>query len=104
MAWLAERHEDAKDLGAAQSRRIEENRFVAARHGLDGHFADVVTGEPRPVRELLQERIETLAPVAERLGCGAELAGLSLERNGALRQRAVGLPDVTGRPAARFLG
>ena len=55
------------------------------------------------MRDILRERIETLAPVAERLGCASELAGLSLERNGAIRQREVGLAAVTGWLADRFL-
>ena len=84
VAWLAERHEG---LDAPERWRIEHNRFAAARHGLDASFADLETGERRPVRDILRERLETLAPVAERLGCASELAGLSLERNGAVRQR-----------------
>jgi hypothetical protein len=44
-----------------------------------------------------------LAPVAERLGCGEELAGLSLERNGAIDLREVGLEASVGWLADRFL-
>ena len=101
VAWLRER----EDLGSPQSWRIAENRWRAARHGLDAELADLVTGERRPVRELLRERVLALAPVAERLGCAAELAAVEpmIERNGAVRQREVGAAAVTGWLADHFL-
>jgi carboxylate-amine ligase len=101
VAWLAERHEV---LDVPDRWRIEHNRFAAARHGLDARFADLSTGERRPVREILHERLETLMPIAADLGCATELSTLSLERNGAVAQREVGLGAVTGWLADRFLG
>ena len=71
--------------------RIEENRWAACRYGVEGAFADLRTGEPRPVRERLHSLIDMLEPLAERLGSAPELEharGL-VERNGALLQRAV---------------
>ena len=59
--------------GAAPDELLDENRWLAARHGLDARFADYRTGERRHVRELLAERVELLAPTAERLGCAQEL-------------------------------
>jgi carboxylate-amine ligase len=110
VAWLLERHEAGEPLGAPESWRIAENRWAAARHGLDANLADLVSGEARPVRELLRERLETLAPVAARIGCAAELAGTHalVERNGAIRQREVAaetdLLGVTSWLTDRFLG
>jgi carboxylate-amine ligase len=91
VAWLADRHVAGEPLGVADDWRIAENRWAACRHGLDGTFADLVTGERRPVRDVLGERLEQLAPVAARLGCADELSGAAalVERNGALRQRAL---------------
>ena len=92
VAWLAERHDAGEPLGAPETWRIAENRWVGLpRTASTASFADLETGERRPVREVLRERLEQLAPVAERLGCAAELAGARAlaERNGALRQRAV---------------
>jgi carboxylate-amine ligase len=100
IAWLAERDEVPV---AHETWRIEHNRFAAARYGLDATFTDVLTGERRPVRDILGERLDALAPVAERLGCGAELAGISLERNGAHRQREAGVHTATSWLADRFL-
>ena len=110
VAWLAERHEAGEVLAAPESWRVAENRWAAARRGLDANLADLVSGEPRPVRELLRERLETLAPVAARIGCADELAGAYalVEQNGALRQRQVAaetdLRGVTDWLASRFLG
>jgi carboxylate-amine ligase len=109
VAWLAERHNSGEALESAESWRIAENRWIAARRGLDGRLADLATGERRPVREILAERLETLAPTAARIGCAEELAGARdlIERNGAIRQREVaaerGLPGLTGWLAGRFL-
>ncbi len=89
---LAERH-DAGELGAAPipSWRIEENRWSACRHGMDGTFADLRSGEPIPTSEHVAALLDRLAPVAERLGAGEALtdAARLVRRNGASRQRAV---------------
>jgi carboxylate-amine ligase len=98
VAWLADGNGET-----AERWRIEHNRFAAARHGLDAVFTDLTTGVRRPVRDILGERLQSLTPVADRLGCAAELAGLSLERNGAIRQREVGLAAAPGWLADRFL-
>jgi carboxylate-amine ligase len=45
---LAERPEPAHE-----SWRIDQNRWSACRHGLEGEMTDLVTGERRPTRELL---------------------------------------------------
>jgi len=109
VAWLVERHEAGEELPAAPSWRIAENRFSAARDGLDGTLADLASGEPLPTRERLTARIAELAPVAARLGCAGELeaARRLAEENGALRQRRVaareGIEALPGWLAERFL-
>jgi carboxylate-amine ligase len=71
---------------------VRENKWRAARYGLD---ADVVVDEKgtvRPVRQAIAELAEELAPTAKRLGCEAELADVErLLTAGASyqRQRAV---------------
>ena len=94
VAWLAARH-DGGDLPEPDPTwRIEENRWQACRHGLDGTLADLRTGEPEPARERLAERFEQLAPSAVAVGCAAELdrARELLRENGAERQRSTGGP------------
>jgi carboxylate-amine ligase len=39
----------------AESWRIDQNRWSACRHGVEGAMTDLVTGERRPTRELLEE-------------------------------------------------
>ena len=117
IGWLADR----EPLPAAPSWRIAENRWSACRHGLDGTMAELVTGEVAPTRERIGALLAELEPVAERLGCAAELARVDVTANGAVRQReaaaAAAPPDgaapgaaaapahaVTAWLAGRFLG
>lgn len=86
-AWLAQRHDGGEPEPIAPTWRIEENRWQALRHGLDGTLADLVTGDPAPTRERLAallDRLEPWAPAAE-LAHARRLA----ESNGAERQRRV---------------
>ena len=71
---------------------IMENKWRAARYGLD---ADIVIDEKetvRPVRQAITDLVEDLEPIARRLGCAAELADVErVLATGASyqRQRAV---------------
>jgi carboxylate-amine ligase len=106
VGWLADRHDAGERLDTHDSWRIDENRFAACRSGTGAVFADLASGERTPVREILLERIETLAPTAARLGCAAELesARALVEANGAVRARAIGdAHAVTADLADRFL-
>lgn len=91
VAWLAERHADGEEDSPVPTWRIEENRWAACRHGVEGAFADLRSGEPRPARDCLYSLLDQLGPFAERLGAAAPLehARSLVERNGALQQRAV---------------
>jgi carboxylate-amine ligase len=90
VAWLASGSDEGEALPPA-TWRIEENRWSAARHGVDGEMADLLSGEPEPTRARLHGRLDTLAPIAERLGYPHLLAQAAslLEANGAMRQREV---------------
>jgi carboxylate-amine ligase len=63
--------------------RIEENRWQALRHGLDGTMADLQTGEPKPTRERLYELLDAIDGEGDDLTAARRL----VERNGADRQR-----------------
>ena len=91
-AWLAERVAAGEELPVAPTWRIAENRWWAARHGLDASLADLVTGEREPLRVRLERLFDELAPVAVRLGCAAQLErarAMAAGPGGAARQRAV---------------
>jgi carboxylate-amine ligase len=109
VAHLAARHDAGEDLPVIPSWRIEQNRWSACRHGLDGPLADLATGELLPARERLGGLLDDLAPVAAGLACGSELARARdmVQGGAAARQRAVvaerGLPGLVDWLAARFL-
>ncbi|MDQ4131478.1 MAG: YbdK family carboxylate-amine ligase, partial [Actinomycetota bacterium] len=70
---------------------LVENRFLAARDGIDARMIDP-DGERRvPVREQVEDLLEACLPHARALGCADELASVRrlLERSGAGRQRAL---------------
>jgi glutamate---cysteine ligase / carboxylate-amine ligase len=109
LAWLGERHDQGEPLSTAATWRIQQNRWSACRHGVEGGMADLRSGEMSPTREGLRELLDTLSPVAARLGASAELdraRGL-VEVNGAIAQREVagrsGIRSVAGWLANQFL-
>lgn len=69
-----------------------ENKWRAARHGLDARLHDFSTGRSVTARNLARELVQTLRPISQDLGCEAELEGL-LEiidaGTGAEKQRAI---------------
>jgi carboxylate-amine ligase len=70
---------------------LDENRWLAARHGLEAELIDAGGGR-RPVRELTPELLSELRPHAAELHCEEQLDGVEdLLRggNGALRQQMV---------------
>ncbi len=68
---------------------LDENRFLAARDGMDARLVDPPAR--RPVRDRLAELLEDCATVSRELGCSDELADVArLARSpGAARQRAL---------------
>ena len=53
---------------------VEENKWRAARYGLDAELIDLEhDDEVRPAREAVLELVELALPAARRLGCEAEL-------------------------------
>ena len=53
---------------------VQENKWRAARYGLDAIVIPTPTSNERLVTDDLADLLERLAPVAERLGCSDELA------------------------------
>jgi glutamate---cysteine ligase / carboxylate-amine ligase len=89
--WLGERHDAGEALPDAATWRIEENRWSAARHGVEGTMADLQSGTRTETRARLHALIEAVTPAARGLGCAAELdaARALVDENGAMRQREV---------------
>ena len=68
---------------------LAENRFIAARDGVQARLIDTTEESLRPVTELVGELLVAARPHAEALGCAQELAWVTdLASNpGAVRQR-----------------
>lgn len=89
---LAEHFEAGEQLTRYPHQMVDENKWLAARHGLDGELVDLPSRERIATRELARRLLDRLRPHAEELGSAAELAGVEdlLERgNGAARQLVV---------------
>jgi len=71
---------------------VRDNKWRATRYGLDAIVITDESGSTAPLRDELFELVRELKPVADRLGCAAELdvAGEVLDRGASYeRQRAV---------------
>jgi glutamate---cysteine ligase / carboxylate-amine ligase len=53
---------------------VRENKWRAARYGLDAEIVADARGTVRPVRAAIHELVDDLTPTARRLGCEDELA------------------------------
>lgn len=89
---------------------VNDNKWRATRYGLDAHVITDERGSTAPLRDDLYELVRELAPVATRLGCGAELDvvseilhnGASYERQRAIVEQGGTLNDVVDALSAEF--
>jgi glutamate---cysteine ligase / carboxylate-amine ligase len=71
---------------------VDENKWRAARYGLEADLVDLAHDTQRPATEAIRELLDKAEPAARRLGCGDELAeveGIMERGNGADDQRRV---------------
>ncbi|HEY1591483.1 MAG TPA: carboxylate-amine ligase [Solirubrobacteraceae bacterium] len=89
---LSEHYESGQPLSRYPYEMLDENKWLAARHGLDGELVDLPGSDRVSTRELAQRLVNRIRPHAEELGSAAELEHVEdlLERgNGAARQVVV---------------
>jgi glutamate---cysteine ligase / carboxylate-amine ligase len=89
---LAEHHEAGTRLSDYPYQMLDENKWLAARHGLEGELVDLPSSDRVMTKELARRLLDRLRGHAEDLGSAAELAGIEdlLARgNGAARQLVV---------------
>jgi carboxylate-amine ligase len=89
---LAEHFDEGKHLGEYPWQMLDENRWLAARHGLSGELVDLPTNARVATKALAQRLLDRLRDHAQDLGSAAELEGIDdlLARgNGAARQVVV---------------
>ena len=71
--WMSDRLDRGETLTVLQPWYVRENKWRAARYGMDAEVITDVAGTQRHVDDDLRDLITTLVPVADRLGCQAEL-------------------------------
>jgi carboxylate-amine ligase len=104
--------EDEPDMAqlAVPQEVLAENRFLAARDGMDAELIEPSLDRRIPARELLADLVVACRPHAQALDCVAELDHIALlgERTGAQRQldgaRTLGsLPRLVAALSDNFL-
>ena len=89
---LAEHFDAGKRLSHYPFEMLDENKWLAARHGLDGELVDLPHSDRVPARALARRLIDRMREHSQDLGSAAELEAVDdvLERgNGAARQVVV---------------
>jgi carboxylate-amine ligase len=89
---LCEHFDAGKQLSRYPYEMLDENKWLAARHGLDGELVDLPKDERVPTKQLVRRVLDRMRDHAQDLGSANELAGVEdlLENgNGAARQVVV---------------
>ncbi|UOQ88851.1 glutamate--cysteine ligase [Agromyces endophyticus] len=95
--WMSTRLDHGEPLEVLQPWYTRENKWRAARYGLEAVVITDATGSERPVSADLLGLVETLAPVAARLGCERELAEVAhMVAAGASAKRQVDVAEASG--------
>ena len=90
----SERHAVGAQLPSFHRILTTENKWLAARYGLEAPVMDLVAGRRNrvPVAQLVRRTLRELEPHARELGCDVELEGISeilAKGNGSDRQRRI---------------
>jgi len=89
---LGDHFEAGKELSHYPFEMLDENKWLAARHGLDGELVDLPSRDRVSTKALAQRLVDRLRGHAEDLGSGSELAAVEdlIENgNGGSRQLVV---------------
>jgi carboxylate-amine ligase len=92
VVWLGERYNAGLPLPQHKAWTVRENKWRAARYGLDAEIIRDEEGNLLSLRRSIGDTIEMLEPFAEKLGCHEDLCRVNdmLERGtSATRQREV---------------
>lgn len=89
--------DEGRELPTMPSWYHRENKWRAARYGLDARLIVDADGTQRPVRDHLAEVLDELTPVALELGCVREFGSIStILGNGASYERQLTIANATG--------
>jgi len=89
--WMNGVYDREGSLPVSAAWIVRENKWRAARHGVDARIIVDDEGHLVPLRDAVADLVVRLGPVAARLGCEAELGDLlvMVERPSYVRQREV---------------
>jgi carboxylate-amine ligase len=73
---LASHYDDGKPLGDVPWQILDENKYLAAIHGLEGELVDLPSSERVRTVDLAKRLLERLRPHAQELGSENELEGI----------------------------
>ncbi|PPF63383.1 glutamate--cysteine ligase [Clavibacter michiganensis] len=94
---MSDRLDEGETLPTLQPWYVRENKWRAARYGLDAEIIVDARGAEKLVTDDVRELLVTLAPIAERLDCVAELAQVNLIlEHGASYQRQLRVAEENG--------
>jgi carboxylate-amine ligase len=94
---MEDRLQSGEDLPVMPPWLVQENKWRAARYGLDAEIIIDAQCNERLVTDDLDDLLERLSPVAKRLNCSDELAGIAdIPRHGAAYQRQRRVAEATG--------
>jgi carboxylate-amine ligase len=87
--------DEGKELPILQPWFIRENKWRAARYGLDARVIVDTEGTELPVREHIGSTLAVLEDIASDLGCARELQGVTtILENGASYERQISVADA----------
>ncbi|MCS5720971.1 glutamate--cysteine ligase [Herbiconiux sp. CPCC 203407] len=94
---MSQRLDDGEELPTMQPWFVRENKWRAARYGMEAEIILNAAGDEQLVTDAVRGELERLAPVAERLGCAAELDQVNLILDhGASYQRQLRVAEQNG--------
>ena len=103
---LAEHYDAGKSLSRYPYEMLDENKWLAARHGLEGELVDLPATDRVAAAELARRLMDRLRPHAEELGSADDFDGLEdilrqRHGRGAAGARLRGQPRSPARWCAR---
>jgi len=77
---------------------VRQNKWRAARYGIEAKLVDTIPREARPVRQILREMVTELSPLAQALGCETYFVRLNemAERPSGAKRQLAALKETGG--------
>ena len=97
VVWLGDKYDEGTYLPLQRYWIVRENKWRAARWSTEAEIIVDEDGRLEPLSESIERLVEQVTPVAQRLGCAKELAGVrTMLKNGPSYRRQRRLYEETG--------